>query len=326
MSSVVATYERRGLKNRVAFLVELFSDTIDRFSVNDGFRLVASFSYYATFSIFPLLLLAITIVGFLIGDSTATRDELLDAIAEPGSPVRDVLARTLGAMQESGSARGVSAAVGVVTLLVSGARAFTEVDTALNRVWCVPDRTAEGLKGTLRVFLQERLASFAIVVGLGLTILTSLVASSVLSFFMEGTKDVVGAADGTESGPLWPALSRTAESATSIVLLTVVFTLAFHFIPRSRPRVGLVLPGALLTTIFLSALKEVFATYLAHLADYSAYGVVGGVLALATWIYLTSMIVFIGAQLTRIYAEKLGAADPCAARRGLAAAGAPIEG
>lgn len=298
------SYSKKGFKNRLKFLVELFSDTSTRFSDNDGYRLGASFSYYATFSIFPLLLLAITVVGFVVGSNDATRNELLDAIAKPGNPVRDVVAKTLDAMQESGSARGISAVIGVVTLFFGASGAFTEVDTALNRIWCVPDRRADGLGGTIKVMIAERLASFAIVAGLGLTIFVSLVASSVLSFFAKESTHVIG-------GPVWPAVMKTVEVGTSLGLLSLVFTLAFHFIPRNRPKMRIVFPGAVLTTVFLSALKEVFATYLAHLANYSAYGVAGGVLALATWIYLTAMIIFMGAQLTRIYAEKIGAAGNC---------------
>lgn len=296
--------DQKGFKNRVKFLVELFGDMSDRFSENDGFRLSASFAYYATFSIFPLLLLAITVVGFVVGDSEVTRNELLDAIAEPGNSVRDVVAKTLDAMQASGNARGLSAVVGVVTLFFGASGAFTEVDEALNRIWCVPRRKSVGIKGFVRVFVQERLASFAIVAGLALTLLVSLVASSVLSFVAEKTNHVIG-------GSLWPAIMKTAESASSIILLSLVFTLAFHFIPRSRPRMRVVLPGAILTTVLLSALKEVFATYLAHLSNYSAYGVAGGVLGLVTWIYLTGTIIFMGAQLTRIYAEKIGEVPVC---------------
>lgn len=296
--------DKKGIKNRLKFLVELFSDTSDRFSENDGFRLAASFSYYATFSIFPLLLLAITIVGFVVGDSEVTKRELLDAIAVQGNPVRDVVTRTLDAMQASGNARGWSAVVGVVTLFFGASGAFTEVDEALNRIWCVPKRKSKGIKGFITVLVQERLASFAIVAGLALTVLVSLVASSVLSFITEKTTHVIG-------GPLWPAMMKTAEAGTSLVLLSIVFTLAFHFIPRSRPRMRVVLPGAILTTVFLSALKEVFATYLAQLANYSAYGVAGGVLGLVTWIYLTGTIIFMGAQLTRIYAEKIGEVKHC---------------
>ena len=100
------------------------------------------------------------------------------------------------------------------------------------------------------------------------------------------------------------------------MLLAFVFTLAFHFIPRSRPPMRCVWPGAVLTTVLLTVLKETFATYLAHIADYSAYGVAGGVLGLVTWIYVTTFIIFIGAQLTRIHAEKLGVVPACPVRTG----------
>ncbi|MBX3206699.1 MAG: YihY/virulence factor BrkB family protein [Labilithrix sp.] len=293
-----------GVRNRVRFLVELFSDTAARFTDNEGFRLGAAFSYYATFSIFPLLLLSITIVGFVVGDSAYTRERLLEAIATPGSPVRDVLDRTITAMQENRGSRGLSTAVGIGTLFFAASGAFVELDAALNRIWCVPRRESKGIIGSIRVFALERLSGFAIVLGLGLTLLVSLVSSSLLSF-------LVGRAAEEVSTPMWPALARAAELALSMALLSAVFTAAFHLIPRSRPPVRIVARGALLTTILLSGLKELFASYLAHLTSYSAYGVAGGVLALTTWIYVSSMIILFGAQLTRVHAEKLGAVERC---------------
>lgn len=294
-----------GLKNRLRFLVSVFSDTVDRFSDNEGFRLGAAFSYYATFSIFPLLLLAVTIVGFVLGDSAPARDRLLAAVSGTGSPVHDVLDRTLTAMQENQGARGISAVIGAFTLLFGASGAFVELDAALNRIWCVPKRSSKGLVGSIRLYVIERLSGFAIVLGLGLTLLVSLVSSAFLSFIAERTTAELGL-------PFWPALMRTADLVLSIGLLTGVFASAFHFIPRSRPSFRIVFPGALLTTVVLSALKELFASYLSKLTSYSAYGVAGGVLALTTWIYVSSMVILMGAQLTRIYAEKLDAVEPCA--------------
>lgn len=293
-----------GLRNRARFLVELFSDTAERFSDNEGYRLGAAFSYYATFSIFPLVLLSVTIVGFILGDSASARERLLEAIATPGTPIRDILDQTLTAMQESGSARGISAFIGIFTLLFGASGAFVELDAALNRIWCVPPRKSKGIIGSIRLFLLERVSGFAIVLGLGLTLLVSLVSSSVLKFVAERTQEQIEI-------PLWTALVRTAELTLSIVLMAAVFTAAFHFIPRSRPPVRVVVGGAVLTTAFLIGLKEIFATYLSNLTRYSAYGVVGGVLALTTWIFLSSMIIFFGAQLTRIHAEKVGAVEKC---------------
>lgn len=287
-------------RDHARFLVELLSETAERFSDNEGYRLGAAFSYYATFSIFPLLLLAITGVGFVLDDSIPTRERLLDAIANPGSPIRDVLERSLSAMQANHDARGTSAVVGAVSLLFAASGAFVELDSSLNRIWCVPPVKPKGVVEWIRLLVQERLSGLLIVIALGLTLLVSLVSSSLL-------ESLAARARAELSLPLWPAFMRTGELAFSIAVLAAIFTAAFHFIPRSRPPIRVVVGGAVLTTVLLTALRELFASYLSRLTSYSAYGVAGGVLALATWIYVSSMILFFGAQLTRIHAEKIGA-------------------
>ena len=287
-------------RDRFRFLVELFSETGERFSDNEGYRLGAAFSFYATFSIFPLVLLSVTVVGFLLGDSTSARQRMLDAVALPGSATQDVLDRALTAMQQNQSARGVSAAIAIGTLLFGASGAFVELDAALNRIWCVPERVSKGVMGAIRVFLLERLSGFAIVIGLGFTLFVSLISSSLLSFLVSRAQEEVTFA-------AWPAIARTAELVLSVGLLAALFTAAFHLIPRSHPPITVVAPGATLTTALFLTLKELFASYLSHLMSYSAYGVAGGVLALAMWIYLSSMLLFLGAQFTRIHAERIGA-------------------
>jgi membrane protein len=289
-------------KRRFRYVVELFSATAERFSKVEGPRLGASFAYYATFSIFPLILLAVTIFGFLLGDDAAARERVLDAFGTPAS--REILEKTLTALQEGRAARGLSAVVAVLSLVFSATGATVELDTALNRIWCVPPRRSRGIVGTVRTFALERLTGLAIVGGVGLTLLASLVGSSLLSAIGRKAREQI-------ETPLWPALLRTTELAMSIVLTSAVFTAAFHLIPRSRPKVSDVVGGAVLTTVVLTMLKELFASYLAGLTSYSAYGVAGGVLALATWIFLSSQVIFFGAQLTRVHAEKTGSVDDC---------------
>ena len=115
------------MKKRLFFLIDLFKTTGERWSDVEGPRRGAAFSYYATVSIFPLLLLSVTVIGFVIGDDAPARDRLLSAIAAPGTAVHDVLEKTLTAMQGSGgSARGLSAIVGIATLLFSASGAFVD--------------------------------------------------------------------------------------------------------------------------------------------------------------------------------------------------------
>jgi membrane protein len=295
MTAVASEPKKGVLGEHVRFLGKLFSKSADRFDDLEGFRLGAAFSYYSTFAIFPLVLLTVTVIGYVVGDDAPTRDRILASLGSFDPSVRNVLDQTLTSMQQSSGARKTSAIIGIVSLLFSASGAFVELDYSLNKIWQVKPRCGQGIRGKVSVFLHERLSGFACVAAIGLFMLVSLVSSSVLS-----------ALAGRMHTKLTPALLQGAELATSLVLLSLVFAAAFHFIPRSRPPFRDVIGGAVLTTVLLTILKAVFALYLSHLTSYSAYGIVGGVLALATWIYLSSQIMFFGATLTRVHCELTG--------------------
>lgn len=283
------------MKERLRFLGDVFSKSADRFDDVEGFRLGAAFSYYATFAIFPLLLLTVTVVGFAMGDEGPTRDRILGALAGADASTREVVMSTLTNMQESQGARKTSAIIGLVSLLFSASGAFVELDFALNKIWKVQPRVGKGLIGKVTVFFRERLAGFACVAGIGVFMIASLIADAALTTIANQAHY-----------KMMPALMQTAQLAVSLILMSAVFAAAFHFVPRSRPPFRDVIGGAVFTTVMLTILKALFSLYLTHLTSYSAYGVVGGVLALATWIYLSSQIIFFGATLTRVHCEMTG--------------------
>ena len=283
------------LKARLKYLFRLFEKTGERFGELQGYRLSATFSYFATFAIFPLILLSVTVIGFVIGDDAQAKNRMLEAVAAEGG-MRQVLEQTLGAMEKSSTGRGLSAVVVFFSLAFSASGAFTEIDTAFNEIWQVPKRSSNGVWGTIRTFLAERLVGFLLVVGLGLSLLTSLIASAVFGAI---------AHHGAAIGGIGPVLTA-AEVGVSFALVSLMFTLVFHFVPRTRPPIRDVASGAILTAAVLMVLKTVFASYLEKLTSYSAYGIVGGVLGMATWIYLSSMIIFLGATLTRVHCELTG--------------------
>lgn len=303
-------------KKRLRFLGSLLSNTADRFDDLQGFQLGAALSYYATFAIFPLVLLTVTLVGYVIGDDASARDRILAEIGTADPSVRAVITQTLTTMQNSHGGRGLSAVFGLISLLFSANGAFVELDSSLNKIWRVKLRSGRGVLGKVSVFVHERLSGFASTVGIGLFMVATLVTSSAL-----------GAIAKHAHSTLTPALLQTADLAVSFVLLSLMFAAAFHFVPRSRPPFRDVIGGAVVTTVLLTVLKSVFALYISHLTSYSAYGVVGGVLALATWIYLSSQIIFFGAMLTRVQCEMTGrtAAEEQQAAQRAAEHGATLE-
>jgi membrane protein len=272
--------------------VRLATRSAELWSDVEGSRLSAAFSFYAIFSIFPLLLLTVTVIGFVMGNEDPARAHLLDALAAPGTPVRSVLESTILAMQASRSARGLSAFVGLATLFFSASGAFVEIDNALNRIWGIPRTTSESIWHGVKIYVRERLAGFALVLLIGLTSLASLGMNAVLS--------VVAA---HAPSPLRTGLFTADEICASVILLSIAFAAAFHFVPRERPAFRDVIGGAVLTATMLTILKTLFASWLSRLVSYSAYGIAGGVLAVAMWIYLSSLVIFLGACITRAACE-----------------------
>ena len=285
---------RVAVKARARSLRTLFSRSYDKFDELDGFRLGAAFSYYATFAIFPLVLLSVTVIGFVVGDSDAARDRVLAAVASSDSSVTDVINQTLVSMKDAG-ARKTSAIIGLLSLLCAASGAFVELDFTLNKIWDVKPRVGTGVVGKVKVFLEERLSGLACVMSIGVFLVLSLVSSATLSVLAQHARS-----------KFTPALLQVAELGVSLVLLSLAMAAAFHYVPRSRPPFRDVIGGAILTTVLLTVLKALFAVYVSRLTSFSTYGVAGGVLALATWIYLSSQIIFFGATITRVHCEATG--------------------
>ncbi len=261
------------------------------------YRLGASLAFYAVFSIFPLTLLAVTVVGFLLGDDDTVRRKVLDWFANASTPeFRALLDQTLQSMQTHRSERGLGAVIGIVTLLLGASGVFSELQTALNTIWRVRARARAGLWATVLEFAKEKALAFAVVAGAAIALLASLIAGTALAAIGTETSRLVG------GHLLW----RLVELGCSFALLTIFLAAIFRVIPEMPVRWRDVLGGAVVTAFLFVALKSLLAWYLANLGSYAAYGAVGAVLGLLMWIYVASLILFFGAEFSRVYAERFG--------------------
>ena len=283
------TKSTRALKTAI----EVLTETARRWVDDRCYRLGASLAYYAIFSLFPLLLLAVTVLGYALGEGSATRNELLDSLTgATGLPaVRALLDETLSSMQAHHTARGVGAVVGLATLAFGASGVFSELSTSLDAIWRVKGGTADTTWQSVLAFLRDRALSLMLVGVAGVLLLGSLVLSTVLA-----------AATPSSAGLPW----STIEMVASTLLLTVVLATLFRAVPRAPVTWRDVLVGALIAALLLTVLKRLMAWYLAHLGSYAAYGAVGAVLGLLLLIYVSSLVMFFGAELTRVFAERFG--------------------
>jgi membrane protein len=253
-------------------------------------RLGAALAFYAIFSLFPLLLLSVTALGYVIGQEASTQAELAGRVtAVTGSTaVRSLVEDTLASMQAHRTARGVGSVIGLVTLFFGASAAFYELTSSINAIWSVRRIETSRLEHSVLAFVRDKLLSFLLVVASGIVLLVWLVLGTALSAFQE-------------SGALqWVSL----EPIASMVLVAFTLAALYRVLPRAPVAWGDVVGGAVVAAALLTMLRHLLASYLAHVGSYAAYGVVGGVLALLIAIYLSSLAVFFGAEVARVQAER----------------------
>jgi membrane protein len=280
--------------------LSLLVDAAARGLDDNCFRLGASFAFYAVFSIFPLLLLSVSVVGFFLGQGPEARAHVLNLIARASSPeVRVMFDETLTSLQAHRTARGVGALIGFVALVVGASAVFSELQTTMNQIWRVKVVSPKGFWLRSLLALRDRALSLAIVGGAALAVFGSLVVS-VLGHLAGG---------GLAEGRIGLAPTHVAAFASvllSMGLLTLVLAALLRFIPQTQVTWRDVGGGALVTAVLYTVMMRILGWYFAHIGNYAAYGAVGGFLALLMWIYLAGLFLIYGAELAHLYAQRWG--------------------
>lgn len=267
---------------------QLAIDTFGAYSAHNGERLAAALAYYATFSLAPLIVLALGIAGLLYGQRSEVAQEELMALAGDvlGPEGADLLEGILEGAAAAPAA-GVWATVLSTGLLVVGATAlFARLQEALNTIWdATPQHT--GVMG----FLWKRGLSLLLVIGAGAMVVASLLISS----FVAGLVDLPGG---------W-VLTRTVERLGSIVVLAFLFAVLYRTLPDAPVRWSDVWGGAVVAAILVTLGTWGIGWYLGRASVTSSYGAAGALAAFLLWIYYSAQIFFLGAELTAVRTRRV---------------------
>lgn len=251
-------------------------------------RLGASLSYCTLFSLFPLLLVIISVAQLLIRDVAGVRATLLDGLARVTGGFRDEFVYALDAVQRTHSALGI---VGVAMLLMGASWVFGELVSAFNIIWDVEN---PGGGGPL-AFLRMTFFSFALVLATTFLLLVSMVVSGLLAALGAWLTARTGA------NVVW----TVAHTVFNVGVLTLIFAVLLKYLPQTPVAWRDVWLGAFLTAAGWSVLQYAIALSI-RLSNYASYGAIGAVLALVAWVYASSQILFLGAEITAAYARQYG--------------------
>ena len=260
-------------------------------------HLGAALSYYTLFALAPILIVAISIAGFVFG-AEAVRGEIVGQI--------DGLVGHDGAVAVQAMLEGVSkpsssipaTIIGVITFFLGATGAFLELQTALNAIWRVKPKASATFLGSLVI---DRLISFGLVVAVGFLLLTSLLVSAGL------------AALDKYMGQAFPGVAIVWQALNVLVSLGVI-SLLFAMIYKLLPDVELawsdVWVGALVTAGMFTLGKFLIGVYLGTSSLASSYGAAGSVIVLLVWVYYSAQVVLLGAEFTREYVKEFGRKPP----------------
>lgn len=257
---------------------------------NDGNLTAASMAYYAVLSFFPLLLLLIAVLGFALQYSVGARDaqdQLLCVLADNTSPLLvDHVREVLAGIQAKASVGGP---LGLAAVVIAAIGIFTQLDIAMNRTWDTSPRRGRSFLRSVRETLLHRLRAFLILLALALLLLAAFVADTVAGALRSQVAVFHGA----------PWLWSAGRLAASLVVNGLLLMLIYKLLPRTHVQWRAAARGGALASILWVISRQVLGLMLLG-KKYTAYGVVGSVMAVMLWIYIASCVFFFAAEYVRI--------------------------
>lgn len=268
----------------------LVKETVSRWLDDDISTYAASLAYFTVFALAPTLIIAMAVAGSLFGSDAANghlRSQLQSLVGAAGASV-------IEDMMISAAKPGaglVASAVSVVVLLLGATGVFAALQAALNRIWGAPPSKRNALWG----FVRTRFLSLAMVLGVGFLLLVSLLINTAITAF----GDWFG---GGLTGAGWQAVNF----GISFLFVTVLFSMIYKYLPDVQVAWGDVWLGAAVTAVLFNVGKGGIGLYLGRSSVASSYGATGALAVLLIWIYYSTMVLFLGAEFTNVYARLRG--------------------
>jgi membrane protein len=279
---------------RLPAILQIFASALKAWWDDDALRMGASLAYYTLFAIAPVLLVATGIAG-LVFNIEAVRGEIVGQLdhlvgREGARAVQSLLD---GAGQRRAGI--VATTIGSIAFVLAATGAFLELQAALNTVWRVKPNPGAHLKA----FLVDRLRSFGLVVAIGFLLMVSLAVTAALAAFSAWLSPHASTVPLAWSG---------VQILVSLIGTTALFALLYRVLPDVRLGWRDVTTGAFVTAVLFTLGQQLIGLYLGQGSMASSYGAAGSVMILLLWVYYSCQILLLGAEFTRIHAERRASA------------------
>jgi len=277
-----------------SYSLGLFKQTFSEWLEDKAPQLGAALAYYTVFSLAPLILVLLAIIGWIFQNDPAGAWK---KVSEQMSYFLDKSAVDVVqsiAQKAAQPTKGLLATmIGILLALFGASGVFGQLQDALNTIWGVKAKPGAGILG----FLRLRFLSFAMVGGVCFLLLVSLTFESMLKGFSHYVQAVL---------PGGIVIAMAVYWIFDVAVVILLFAIIFKFLPDAKIQWRDVWIGATMTAILFAIGKWALGLYLGSGSAASAYGAASSLITLLLWVYYSSQILLFGAEFTQVYACQAG--------------------
>jgi membrane protein len=271
----------------------IIKDAFNEFNDDNAIKLSASLSYYTIFSLPPLIMIILSITGIFFGTEAVTGqffEQIKDLVGdEAARQIQDTIKNV-----ELSNNGLIATVVGIVTLVIGASGVFAEIQSSINFIWGLK---AKPNKGIIK-FIKNRLMSFSMIAVVGFLLLVSLTINTMMDFLNERLK------------MYFPDATVYLFYGLNIIILFISTTILFSIIFRTLPDGTIAwkdtLIGSGVTSILFMIGKFAIGFYIGNSTVASVYGAAGSIIIILVWVYYSAIILYFGAEFTKIYALSYG--------------------
>jgi YihY family inner membrane protein len=251
---------------------------LKKFGDDQGGSLAALVAYYAFFSLFPLLLVFVTVLGFVLQGDPSAQKSISDSVLAQFPVIGTDLKKQVHGLH----GHTLTLLIGIVGSLWGGLGVTQAAQQAFDRVWAVPFKNRPD-------FLRQRLRGLALLVIIGSLFVVSSVAS------------------GLVTGGLGGPLVKVAGIALSLVLNFALFLAAFRLLTSAAIPMHCLWIGVAIASVLWEILQVGGGIYIGHVVRHanSTYGIFGFVIGLLVWLHLGAQLTLYSAEINVVLARKL---------------------
>ena len=270
---------------------KMLKETVLAFINDEALSRGAAIAFYTVTSIAPVLLIVIAVAGLAFGREAA-QNAIIGQLSDlMGQQTAEVI-QTAVASAASKSSGILATIVGIVVLLVTASGVFGEMQTALNAIW-----KAKPKGTTVSRLIRARAASLGLVVSLGFLLMVSLVVSTALTAFGNYLDSIL---------PFGKLILTVLNGAVSLILISFLFAAIYKVLPDRDLEWRDVVVGAVVTGVLFTIGKSLISWYIGSSAVASSFGAAGALIVLLLWVYYSAQIFLLGAEFTKVFAERHG--------------------